>query len=164
MQRKPQAAFTLIELLVVVAILGILATLLTGNFLSSLKRGRDTRRKADIQSIQKAFEIYYQDNNQYPPSDALGDTSLCHPDGCSKKIYMSELPLDPRAGIAYVYETDSTRSYYQLYSCLENDQDIGAGINLISGEQDPSGWGNSCGSCGVCKFKVESAKRPIRKG
>lgn len=142
--------FTLIELLIVIGILGILATVISGNFLTSLKRGRDTRRKGDVEQIQKAFELYYEDLGTYPADTVLAGDSLCHPDGCSTRTYMQALPKDPSSNTGYTYVTDSSGSYYKLYSCLENTQDQGSGVN-----QD--GWGLSCGSCGTCKFKVESA-------
>ncbi|PIP15252.1 hypothetical protein COX47_00635, partial [Candidatus Roizmanbacteria bacterium CG23_combo_of_CG06-09_8_20_14_all_35_49] len=58
MNRK---AFTLIELLLVIIILGVLATLIIGNFFTSLKKGRDARRKGDLEQIQRALEMYYED-------------------------------------------------------------------------------------------------------
>ena len=42
--------FTLIELLIVIMILGVLAALITGNFFTSLKKGRDAKRKADLRA------------------------------------------------------------------------------------------------------------------
>lgn len=150
-------AFTLIELLLVIAILGILATLISGNFLNTLKRGRDTRRKEDLKSIQIAFESYYEDNMSYPASDALNQTQLCHPDGCDTKVYMQKIPTDPNSSYTYDYATDSNGTYYSLYSCLENGQDTGPGVKLdAGGEQDGNGWVAGCG-CGVCKFKIESS-------
>ena len=58
--------FTLIELLIVIVILGILAAFISGNFFSSLKKGRDVRRKADLSSVKKALEMYYEDHLVYP--------------------------------------------------------------------------------------------------
>ncbi len=144
------SGFTLIELLIVIGILGILATVISGNFLTSLKRGRDTRRKADVQQIQKAFELYYEDVTAYPVDTALDEDSLCHPDGCDTRNYMQVIPKDPTTGQAYAYVTDGNMTYYKLYSCLENTQDQGSGV-------DQDGWGPSCGACGACKFKIESS-------
>lgn len=159
-----EKGFTLIELLVVITLLGILALMISGNFFSSLKKGRDTRRKADIQHIQKAMEIFYEDMGRFPPSGALSETQLCYHDGsaysCSRKVYMQSIPKDPTIG-TYVYETDTDGNYYKLYSCIENDQDVSSGVKLLSGAQDPNGWTTGCGPvggvCANCKFKVESA-------
>lgn len=161
--KKNIFGFTLIELMIVIAILGILTFLISGNFFQSLKRGRDTRRKADVQNIQKAIEIYYEDKNAYPPDDFLTQTKLCYFDGsaydCDKKVYMQRLPEDPTVG-QYVYETDANGTYYKLYSCIENDQDTSSGIKLaVDGTQDPSGYMSGCGTgvCDACKFMVSSS-------
>lgn len=64
---KPKG-FTLIELLVVIAIIGLLATLAVVQFGAARSKARDAKRKADVSAIQKALELYYSANNQYPPS------------------------------------------------------------------------------------------------
>jgi|SRR3989339_376814 len=115
--------FTLIELLVVIVLLGFLATLITGNFVTSLKKGRDAKRKADLEQITRALEMYYEDNKAYPGTVSFGG-QLCAPgaDGCSTKIYMQKVPKDP-LGTNYGYE-NSTGNYYRLNACLENKLQI----------------------------------------
>ena len=54
-------AFTLIELLVVIAIIGSLSALFLPNFMAVRERARDSQRKSDLKQIQKAFELYKQD-------------------------------------------------------------------------------------------------------
>lgn len=144
--------FTLIELLVVIGILGALATLLSGQFVSSLKKGRDARRKSDLQSIQRAVELFYEDKKQYPTWNFLTAGKLCETSACSsgEKIYMQKTSNDPSSGEAYKY-TDLTGSVYKLYSCIENSNDKGPGV-----VQSATGYGISCGSCGYCKFGVSS--------
>lgn|SRR3989344_187327 len=146
--------FTLLELLIVIAIIGILAVLGFSNYLNALKSGKDARRKADLQTIQKALETYYQDNQNFPlpdsnkiPTDA-GSGSFCHQDGCDVETYLEKLPKDPSGG-DYIYVSD--QSSYQLYSCIENPNDNGPGVNQ-------TGYGQSCGggSCDPCKFGISS--------
>ena len=115
MNRK---GFTLIELLVVITILGVMASLITGNFFASLKKGRDAKRKADLQQVQQALEMYYEDKKVYPPTLNFGSNLT---DSVSGKVYMQKLPKDPKSG-NYEYEVDVNGTYYKLYSCLENDQ------------------------------------------
>ena len=128
-----------------------------------MKKGRDTRRKTDIQNISRSFEIYYEDLGRFPPNDILTQSQICYHNGtsydCTRKVYMQKIPTDPTVG-SYIYETDATGTYYKLYSCIENDQDVSSGIKLaVDRNQDPNGWQAGCGTgvCANCKFKVESS-------
>ncbi|MCL5407504.1 MAG: type II secretion system GspH family protein [Patescibacteria group bacterium] len=58
--------FTLIELLVVIAIIGILAAVVTVGVSSARVRARDTKRKADMRTMQTALDSYYYKNSSYP--------------------------------------------------------------------------------------------------
>jgi len=139
-------AFTLLELLIAIVILGVLAALISGNFITSLKKGRDAKRKADLSNIQKALEMYYEDKKSYPDSIIFG-SSLSDPD--SGKIYIQIIPKDPISTNTYVYQSNNTS--YQLYSCIENNLDQGPGV-----KQD--GYtGTNCGGCGLCKYGVSSS-------
>ena len=62
--------FTLIELVVVVAIIGILAGIGVASYGSANKKARDGKRKADIESIRSALEMYKADavDGSYPSS------------------------------------------------------------------------------------------------
>jgi len=148
-------AFTLIELLVVIMILGILAALISGNFFTSLKKGRDARRKGDLEQIQRALEMYYEDKGSYPTFNIfatagyqLCETKIASTCG-SEKVYMIKIPDDPLSSNNYVYS--QTGSAYQLYSCIENSQDQGQGVKQ-------TGYGVSCGSgvCNPCKYGISS--------
>lgn len=86
--------FTLIELLVVIAIIGILATFIVASFASAQARGRDARRKADLEAIQTALELFKSDTKGaafYPAG----------PEGAGTLItalvpnYIKAVPLDP---------------------------------------------------------------------
>jgi len=138
MNRK---AFTLIELLLVIIILGVLATLIIGNFFTSLKKGRDARRKGDLEQIQRALEMYYEDKKAYPVTAGLTfGGKLCenNPCGTSDKVYMQKVPNDPISGKNYEYlSADGTD--YKLFACLENDQQILP--------YESSGYSLTCGNC-----------------
>jgi len=112
-------SFTLIELLIVIFILGILSSLIIGNFITSLKKGRDARRKGDLEQIQRALEMYYEDKRTYPSSFSFGSEF-----SDSGKIYMKKVPNDPISGKSYKYVYDSVNNGYKLYACLENNQQI----------------------------------------
>lgn len=75
---KKSKSFTLIEMLVVVFIIGILATLIIISVSSARAKGRDTKRVADLKSIQTALEMFYEVNGKYPTTD--GATPDINPD------------------------------------------------------------------------------------
>ena len=144
--------FTLIELLLVISILGIMATLISGNFIKSLEKGRDAQRKSDLSTIQKGLELYYEDNLSYPTSLTFG-SSLCHPSGCDAKMYIKKVPTDPKSSCSYYYVHTSSPERYEIYSTIENTQDSGENVNQ-------GGYtGTDCG-CGTCKYKITSPNTP----
>ncbi len=146
--KKTSTGFTLIELLVVIMLLGALTTILMGNFFTSLKKGRDARRKSDLENIQKALEMYYEDNKTYPASISFG-SSL----SSSTKTYMQKIPNDPVAGNNYLYESDGT--YYRLFSCIENKLDESPGVSQTGYVGTPGICGT--GDCATCKYTVSDS-------
>ncbi len=119
-------AFTLIELLVVIAIIGGLSALLLPNYMGARERARDAQRKNDLKQIQKALEMYRQDQN--PPSypSSLPAVNSCWSSGsnCSGNIYMNKFPGDPnRNPNNYFYLPNNGNLTYILCTCLENKAD-----------------------------------------
>lgn len=115
-------SFTLIEILVVATIIGLLAAAAAVSY-SSLSRGsRDARRKADLEQIRAALEMYRSNNNSYPSSVAVDcslSTGLTDVNG---NTYLSNVPEDPKC-INYFY-------YYTSFptGCTTacNDYTVGA--------------------------------------
>lgn len=123
--------FTMIEILVVVAILGVLASIGLFSFLPSLEKGRDARRKADLENLTKVLEAYNTDHGRYPDSvdgqiDCRGGGSTC-PWGSQfvdekNTVYMAELPTDPTTN-EYFYYSDGSGTWYAVLARLENETD-----------------------------------------
>lgn len=160
--------FTLIELLIVMIILGILSLLIFGNYSTSIRKGRDTRRKNDLSQIQKALEMYYEDYSSYPTTITLG-SKFCktNPCGALDKVYMIKLPNDPQYSTSYpvntstyTYLREPSGAYYYLLSCIENGNDMGNGISQ-AGYSNPFGAGTiTCGTCGDCKYVINAFNAP----
>lgn len=117
--------FTLMELLIVIMILGVLAALITGNFFTSLKKGRDAKRKGDLEQIQRALEMYYEDKKAYPLALTFGG-KLCETSQCpvADKVYMQKVPNDPISGKDYQYLLSADGTSYKVFACLENKLQI----------------------------------------
>lgn len=124
MKQKNRSAFTLIELLVAIAIIGILATLLFANFSSIRERGRDVRRKSDLEELKKSLRLYYNDYQKHPAAGA-GNTIAGLAWGSaftvSGQVYMNTLPQDP-GGKMYAYYSNAGENYC-LVAELENAGD-----------------------------------------
>lgn len=96
---KQKKGFTLIELLIVIAIIGLLATLAIISLTTAQRKARDTKRIADMKSIQTAVELYFSDNSAYPdPADWSAFQTDLAP-------YISQIPVDPNnsSGTQYTY-------------------------------------------------------------
>ena len=134
--------FTLIELLVAMTIMALLMSLALVAYQGAKKSARDGRRKADLEQIRSALEIYRTDCKTYPSSLSWGgqlkgddSSSACS----SSNVYLDQIPSDP-GSCSYYYSRSSSNSY-TLCASLET------GGNLVSG----------CGSCGsgcTCNYKV----------
>ncbi|MFH1601377.1 MAG: prepilin-type N-terminal cleavage/methylation domain-containing protein [Candidatus Shapirobacteria bacterium] len=130
MKRK---GFTLVELLVVMAIMAILASIAFGQYRNSQKKARDAQRKADLDNIARALEMYYSDHGSYPLNyegliSVDGETGVGWTESFQADVgddqtvvYMKRLPKDPQTDYSYCYFGDSDS--FTLYAKLENDND-----------------------------------------
>lgn len=104
--------FTLVELLIVITIIGILAGIGIGSYIGQLVKARDTRRKADLEQIRSALEMYWADCNIYPVGALASGSDIT----CSGKIYL-KIPSGP-SGDTYTYTR--VGSGYQVCATLES--------------------------------------------
>ncbi len=132
-----EAGFTLIEILVAATLISLLSTIGISGYQSVAKSGRDAVRKADLEQIRSALEIYKAENNSYPAS------SNCDPSGLVPN-YLSKLPTDPKSPTyRYCYTRDTTLSYH-LCAHLEN------------GDSTELCTAGDCGSGIVCNYRVSN--------
>lgn len=102
--------FTLVELLITIALVAILSgSVLYLSVSGNLKKGRDGRRKADLESIRSALEIYRSDCGTYPGTVTFGGSvsGACP----TSQVYMQTVPNDPLSTQIYTYSKTGTFSY-----------------------------------------------------
>ncbi len=140
---RQKKGFTLIELLIVIAIIGLLATLAIVSLTTAQRKARDTKRVADVKSIQSAMELYYSDNAAYPTPDDWTDL------GTDLSAYLTQLPTAPNHASAeayYMVTNDAAgddATEYAVGSELEDTshQALSQDDDLIyGGATDTSGW------------------------
>ncbi len=132
--QKDKKGFTLIELLIVIAIIGLLATLAIVSLTSAQRRARDTKRVADMKSLQTGLELFWNASSRYPQLgvDANDWAGL----GSALESYMTQVPTDPNHadGDLYFYYTDNGTEYW-IGSTLESSseqaltQDVDGALN-----------------------------------
>ena len=136
---KNHHAFTLIELLVVISIIGLLASVVLVSLNSARFKARTTKRLADIRQIQKALEMYYDQNSSYPvsPSDGQGNWaglySCWGPDTANYipnlvPTFISRLPTDPKnitdCDKQLIYKSDTGADYKLIFHSAEDITDV----------------------------------------
>lgn len=123
------SGFTLLELLVVISIIGILVAMGTVAFSTAQRKARDSKRRSDMQQIQKAFEQYYADNGTYAATCATMASATYMPGG---------LPTDPKNVSPNVYNTST--------ACATTDY-------CVCGVMESAGSGNANAPSGsTCSF------------
>jgi len=116
--------FTLIELLVVLSIIGVIMAFSFVGFSQARKSARDTKRKADLEQIRSALEIYRTDCKTYPTTITPGSPLVGAAAICAGNTYMSAVPADSTTGQSYYY-SGSTNSY-TLCALLETGGTTGS--------------------------------------
>lgn len=74
---KIKKGFTLIELMIAIAIIGVLATIGFTAFQGTRKSARDAKRKADMEAIRSALEMYKADKGCYPCGTSTSCPTAC---------------------------------------------------------------------------------------
>lgn len=134
--------------MVVVMIIAILSGISVFAFQGARRQGRDSRRRADLEAIRSAVELFKADCNVYPANSCvavgstLSGTSGCGCSPANTNVYIQSIPGDPTSAASYYYNRPTTTTY-DLCSHLE-DSTAGA----------PAG----CGTCNPtpCRYKVQN--------
>lgn len=116
--------YTLIEILIVTTIVVLLTAGAIVSYSTFLKQSRDAKRKADLEQIRAALEMYRSNNNEY----------LVFSGNCSSLVgldeYLATIPSDPkRTSSGYYYRCTITANNYTLGAILEKGAEGTGGCN-----------------------------------
>lgn len=135
--RRKARGFTLIELLVVATIILVLSSMGLVSYQAAQKKGRDSKRKSDLEQVRAALEMYRSDYGHYPIANNW--TDMINELNNEDENYLSSIPADPK-GYSYYYNSSDGYTYY-LCAYLET-----------GGTDD---CGNYCGPApGNCNYRV----------
>jgi len=105
------SGLTLIELIVVMCIISVLAGIGVYSYQGYVLKARDGKRKADLEQIRSALEMYRTDNQTYPATGTQ-EAALAP--------YLS-WPTDPKNVSPHVYVYSGGGNSYSLCVTLEID-------------------------------------------
>ena len=124
--------FTLIELLVVIAIIGILSSVVLASLRSANAKGRDARRKEDLDQIAKSINLFFNEKGYLPRNSSGWCTYISNTangwgsafQGDISPTYIKIVPLDPMkangVGDYLYYNVSNSAGSYKLCAIMEN--------------------------------------------
>jgi len=121
--------FTLLELLVVIVVIGLLAGYVAPRYFSQVGKSEVQITKAQIESLEKALDLYRLDTRRYPTTEqglrALVEKPVSEPNW--KGPYLRKaVPADPW-GNAYVYRQPGPRGDFEIVSLGRDGKPGGSG-------------------------------------
>lgn len=115
--RAKSTGFTLLEIMVVVAIIAIIAAIITPNFTHARSNAQVATTTANEQQIATALEMYYMDAQGYPTGTAVAVTSAL-----MGTMYLNTNPTNPGDGTAYLYTKYTSGNGYVIYDTASYDR------------------------------------------
>lgn len=144
MNTKFKKGFTLIELLVVIAVIAIISSIVMAYVYDATSRGRDTRRKQNVDQLVKAINLFFSEKGNLPMNQTGWCTYISNTTGGSGAAfqadiqpYMKSIQLDP---------TNSGQVGDYLYDSLDN---VG-GHFVVCANMERASNGNAGGDYSSC--------------
>lgn len=124
-----EGGFTLLELLVVMVIIGLLVGYVAPRYFQQVGKSEVKMAQAQIESLQKALDLYRLDTGQYPSTEQGLKALVERPANEAKWAgpYLKKgVPMDPW-GRPYLYRYPGEKSELDLYSLGKDGQPGGSG-------------------------------------
>ncbi len=100
-----RSGFSLLEMLIALAIVVTLIVFTSVNYATIRKKGRDDKRRIDLEKLRSALELYRAENNSYPTVGASLWVTI-DPNVFDNYLipnYIDEIPTDPLQGTTTPY-------------------------------------------------------------
>jgi len=130
--RRAGRGMTLIEILVVLVLLGIVMTIVAGNFIGQGEKAKADAAKIEIAQIGQTLDLYKLEIGRYPTTQEGLQALITAPAGVSnwngpywKK---ASLPKDPW-GNEYKYTSPGSKMPYEIVSYGADGKEGGDGAN-----------------------------------
>lgn len=115
---KSNSGFSLIELMVAIIIIAIIASVGLVNYSQSQLVAKDSKRKSDIQEIQKALEQYYSASN---PSVYPANINTGGPIDSKTYFQSGHIPKDPNGSDYTLYRAPDGTTCFGYMLCAKLD-------------------------------------------
>jgi general secretion pathway protein G len=125
--------FSLVEFTVVLALIGLLAGIVTIGVRPMLTRGKQSAARSEISSIRQALEHFYSVYGRYPTNDE-GLAILRKPTEKISEPLLTQDPKDPW-GRGYVYAEPGRKEPYEVICLGADGREGGSG-----GDMDIVSW------------------------
>jgi len=125
---RKRHAFSLIEFTVVLALIGLLAGIVTIGVRPMLIRGKQNAARAEIAAIRQALEQFYSIYSRYPTNDE-GLASLRKPSERITEPLLSQDPKDPW-GRQYQYNAPGRVEPYEVICFGADGREGGTGADM----------------------------------
>lgn len=122
MRRTREKGLTIVEILVIMSVVSVLASFVFVVTPAHIKKGRDARRKTDLEKIKTALYDYYFDADCFPKELPECGEELKVDD----KVYLGNFPCDP-TGSHYGYQVEDKEcsQWFKILTNLEDTRDLG---------------------------------------
>ncbi len=124
--KEARRGFSLVEIMIVIAIIGLLAGVVTINVRGRMAKARETVARQDIRNIVHALDEFWSENKRFPTNEE-GLTVLYTKTEKHPEPLLAKEPVDPW-GRAYVYICPGAKSAFEVISRGPDNRDTGAGV------------------------------------
>src|SRR5258707_972707 len=125
--RTPRRGFSLIELTMVLALIGLLAALVTVSTRSIMTRGKQNAARSEIATLASAVETFYTAYGRYPSNDE-GLAFLTAKSDKFPEPLLSQVPSDPWSH-PYVYLQPGRGHAYEIVCFGADGREGGQGAD-----------------------------------